>query len=266
MRVHRLGDGDPEVAVVGAIHGDEPCGVEAIERVLADPPAVSRPVALVVANEAALDAGTRYLEADLNRAFPGDPEGSTYESRLAAELVAAIEGCTTLALHSTQSYGEPFAIIEEAIGVPSELASMLSVDALVETGPFDEGRLFEAISPLVEVECGFQGSRAAADNATRLVREFLAATGALRGIARPERRSHPVFRLHDVVPKDAAASYEVFVDNFERVEAGQAFAVADDQEYVADEPFYPVLLSANGYEDVFGYAAIKRNGSLRSPF
>ena len=257
MRIEQLGDGTPEVAVVAGIHGDEPCGVRAVERLLEDPPAVSRPVMLVIANEEALAQGTRYVEEDLNRAFPGDPDGETHEQRLATELTDAIAGCTTLALHSTQSYEEPFAIVRDAAGVPGELASYLSVDAVVEVGPFDDGRLFESVTDLVEIECGYQGSEQAAENASRIVREFLAATDALAAEPRPERRDHPVFRLDDVVPKGAADRYEVFVANFERVEAGDTFAVADDQEYVADEPFYPVLLSANGYEDVFGYAAIR---------
>jgi len=32
MDVHDLGEGEPEVAVVGAIHGDEPCGARAVRR------------------------------------------------------------------------------------------------------------------------------------------------------------------------------------------------------------------------------------------
>jgi predicted deacylase len=257
MRIERLGDGRPEVAVVAAIHGDEPCGVEAIERILAEDPAVARPVALIVANEEALSAGSRYLEEDLNRAFPGDPEGPTHESRLAAELTDVLAGCTTLALHSTQSYDGPFAIVQDGTGESADLARQLPVDAIVETGAFDEGRLFESVSPLVEVECGFQGSAAAADNATDIVRQFLAATGALADTPAPESRDVPLFRLSDVVPKAAAESYEVFAENFQRVEAGDTFAVADGEEYVAEESFYPVLLSAYGYEDVFGYAAVK---------
>jgi succinylglutamate desuccinylase len=75
MRIEQFGEGDPEVAVVGGIHGDEPCGVRAIERLLENPPSVRRPVALVVANERALAAGTRRVDEDLNRAFPGDPDG-----------------------------------------------------------------------------------------------------------------------------------------------------------------------------------------------
>lgn len=49
--------------------------------------------------------------------------------------------------------------------------------------------------------------------------------------------------------------------SIERVEAGEVFAVAGEERAVADEAFYPVLLSAYGYEDVFGYAA-DRVGTL----
>ncbi|MFW5919893.1 MAG: hypothetical protein ACOCSF_06860 [Halanaeroarchaeum sp.] len=37
--------------------------------------------------------------------------------------------------------------------------------------------------------------------------------------------------------------------------AGEAFAAADGVETVADDPFYPVLLSPEGYADVYGYRA-----------
>ena len=78
MDVYELGEGEPEVAVVGAIHGDEPCGARAIRRLLDADPEFERPVRLIVANEAALDAGVRYLDADLNRGCPGDPESDAH--------------------------------------------------------------------------------------------------------------------------------------------------------------------------------------------
>uniref|UniRef100_UPI000ABCAF2C succinylglutamate desuccinylase/aspartoacylase domain-containing protein n=1 Tax=Haloferax profundi TaxID=1544718 RepID=UPI000ABCAF2C len=86
MRIYELGDGTPEVSVVGSIHGDEPCGARAIERFVAEDPDVERPVKLIVANEEALDADVRYLDEDLNRAFPGDPHAENHERRLAYDL------------------------------------------------------------------------------------------------------------------------------------------------------------------------------------
>jgi len=254
VRVERIGDGEsePELAVVGGIHGDEPCGAHAVERLIDDSPPVERPVKLIVANERALDRGVRYVEEDLNRAFPGAADADTHESRLAHALLAELEGCTTFSIHSTQSHDSPFAVIDGQGALAESICPYLSVDAVVDAGEFTEGRLVE-YATVVEVEAGPQGSPAAARNAVSLVREFLGAVGALPAGRRSERL--PVYRLRRLIPKRPAESYAVLVSNFERVDAGQAYATVDGEELVADEPFYPVLMSAYGYENDLGYAA-----------
>ena len=254
MRVEQLGSGTPELAIVGGIHGDEPCGVHAIERLLESPPPVKRPVKLVVANERALEAGVRYVDEDLNRTFPGDPSADTHEGRLAHRLVTELEGCLTFSMHSTRSYAEPFAIVNGLLEDAVSICRQLPVDAIVDTGRFDRGRLFTAVDT-VEVECGLQESASAAANAVTLARKFLIATGAVPKT--PARRVAPAFRLVDCIPKTEGTTYEVFVENFERVDAGEPFAAVDGRPHYADEPFYPVLLSADGYESVFGYTARK---------
>jgi predicted deacylase len=260
MRTYTLGDGPPEVAVVGAVHGDEPCGERAVERLVAADPSVERPVKLIVANEAALDAGVRYLDADLNRIF-GDEEGDGHEHRLASALADEIRGLTTLSLHSTHSYPEPVAAVNGLEGVAAHVAPRLPVDAVLDIENDLEGRLFELeATPLVEVECGLQGSDTAADNAERVVRAFLGATGALPPM--PEGRSRPVFLMGEPVGKPPAERYEVHAENFRRVERGETFARADDRRFVADEPFYPLLFSAEGYEDIWGYVG-DRAGELQ---
>ncbi|TKX75990.1 succinylglutamate desuccinylase [Halorubrum sp. GN11_10-6_MGM] len=266
MEVHDLGDGEPEVAVVGAIHGDEPCGARAVERLLDADLDPKRPVRLIVANEEALEAGERYLDADLNRVFPGNPDAEAHEVRLAAELFDALAGCTTLAIHSTQSYAEPFAVIDSMDEVTRAVAPHLPVGAVIQTDAFTEGRLIEHPHTL-EVEAGLQGSEAAADNAYWLSRAFLAATGAISAPGADDvvdaggREDVSVFRLRDRIPKPEAEAYEVFARNFERVESGERFAAADGEPLLAEEPFYPVLLSPNGYRDQFGYVA-DRVGTL----
>ncbi len=255
MRIERLGDGEPEVAVVAAIHGDEPCGVRAVESIVSNEPAVERPVAFVIANEEALERNVRYVQEDLNRVFPGDPDGDTHEMRLAARLTEELQDCQTLSLHSTQSYEHMFAIVRGLGEFEREVCSTLSVKAVVDGTRFDQGRLFSAVPETIEIECGFQGSQRAAANATQVTREFLSATGVLPG-PEPERQGDlPVFQLEREIPKDDGEEYEVYATNFEAVAAGEPFAAADDKQLTAPEGFYPVLLSAEGYEDQFGYAA-----------
>ncbi|WP_248517319.1 succinylglutamate desuccinylase/aspartoacylase domain-containing protein [Salinarchaeum laminariae] len=261
MRVETIGNGEPEIAVVGGIHGDEPSGQRAVEGLIDDPPEVERPVKLIVANEAALEADERYLDEDLNRAFPGSHDADTHEGRLAARLTEELEDTLAFSLHSTQSYPKPFAITTEVDDLAREIVPALPVDALVTSGEFTDGRLLD-VANVVEVEAGHQGSERAAENAALLVDAFLKTTGVLPG--ETERRTHlPVYRLSRSVPKAAATDYDLLAANFERVGTGEAFAAADDEEIVADEPFYPVLMSAEGYEGIYGYAA-ERVGSIES--
>lgn len=269
MRIYELGEGTPEVAVVGAIHGDEPCGRAAIERLVAESPSVARPVKLVVANEEALDAGVRYLDEDLNRAFPGDANADSHEARLAADLSRELRGCTTLSLHSTQSFAEPFALVDRVDSVARTVCPQLPVDVVVETDRFTDGRLIEH-AHTIEVECGLQGTDEAAENAYELVRAFLAATGVLPAddaapeATRAATNGNPdvtVFRLLEPIPKRVEGDHEVFAANFEPVEAGDRFAATDGDPLVAEHGFYPVLLSPYGYENIFGYIA-ERVGTI----
>jgi succinylglutamate desuccinylase len=261
VRVEQLGSGDPAVAIVGGIHGDEPCGERSVEALVADPPAVREPVLLVVANELAIERGVRYVDDDLNRVFSGDPDADSHEKRLAARLADTLAGCRTLALHSTQSYGGPFALVHGVGDFEREVCPRLTIDAVVDTSGAEGGRIFDAVPETIELECGNQRSAVAAENAIRASREFLAATGVAADSNGPDAESVPLYRLGGPIPKAAAERYEVFARNFEEVAAGDVFAAADDADVVAEGSFYPVLMSAEGYEDVFGYRA-ERTGTL----
>jgi len=120
-----------------------------------------------------------------------------------------------------------------------------------------------SVSRLVEFECGYQGSPQAAENALALTREFLAAVGALPAGNRKRRSDLPIYRLRRKVPKETADTYEMYASNFQYVPADSSFAAVDGEEITAEEGFYPVLMSASGYGDIFGYAA-ERLGTVES--
>lgn len=256
MQVEQLGNGEPELAVVGGIHGDEPCGAHAVKTLLAANPAVERPVKCIIANERALDRGVRYTETDMNRAFPGDPAGERYEQRLAAEFLSEIRDCTVFSMHSTQSHDRPFAIVDKTGPLAASVCPYLSVESMVETAGFVDNTLV-GYADVIEIECGLQGSTQAKLNAVQLVWEFLRATGALAGRRPPSMEPLPVFQLRHRITKPTAESYDVHVSNFERVDPGTPFAAVDEEDLVAEEPFYPVLMSPYGYETQFGFAATR---------
>jgi predicted deacylase len=224
MRVEQLGDGTPEIAIVAAIHGDEPGGVHAVETLLDESPPVERPVKVIIANERALNQDVRFIDADLNRVFPGESDAEAFERRLAADLLDELRGCRTLALHATRSTATPFGIVTEIGPFAESICPYLSIEAVVEAGPCVETALGAHVAAL-EVECGLQGTEQATQTAVRLASEFLQATGAIPGLDAPER-TLPVYRLREHIPKRNATAYEVLVQNFERVDKDTPYATS----------------------------------------
>lgn len=254
--------GDPELAVVAAIHGDEPCGARAIEALLEEEPNVKRPVKFIIANERALERGVRYTETDMNREFPGNRDAEVDERRLAYELLMELAGCTTLSLHSMRSEERPFTIVNTVGPIATAICPYLSVEAVVETAGLLGPSLVD-YTPVVEVECGIQGTEQATVNAKRIIREFLAATGVLLDNDVLDRSSVPVYRLREQLLKreSESTSCAFHVENFEPVLDGKPYATIDGRVLTADKLFYPVLMSGDEFTKQSGYAA-ELTGSL----
>ncbi len=254
MRVETVGDGVPELAVVACLHGNELCGKTAIERVLDENPVLEQPVRFALANEEAIAANRRFIDEDLNRAFPGDSDGTTHESRLAARLLPKLRDCGVLDLHSTRSHPETFGLVSRSNDRTNRLARATGVTRVVDIS-YVAGGLIDHVDG-VAVECGIRGTERADRNAERVLRNFLGATGALDALSEesiPER-----YRVFGVVE---GRGYEFVGENFVRVESGELFARKEGEELRADQPFYPVLMSTDGYEDIIGFQA-ERVGKL----
>jgi predicted deacylase len=260
MQVHTVGSGTPEVAVVGAVHGDEPCGARAIERFLAADHDVDRPVKLIVANERALERGVRYVDTDLNRILPGDPDSDLYEERLAHDLIGEVQNCTALGIHSTVSYDSAFANVAYLDDREREIAAHLPVEAVVDFTAVADGRSVE-LPGFVDIEAGYQGSGAAVDNAYDCILAFLRTTGVLAGD--PPSPDPGFYEVFDPIHKDPGREYRFLGHNFERVAQGETFATVDGDPLVAEAEFWPVLMSGDGHDTLLGYRSAHR-GPLSS--
>ena len=251
MQVFTRGEGEPEITVVGSVHGDEPAGKNAILNFLEKDLKYNRPVKFIIANEEALEEEVRFLDTDLNRSFPGDPESENHEERLASELMKEIENTKVLDLHTTRSYPEPFATFTH---LNDETISILKASG-VNYGvhfPEESGTLHEQTTGIV-VETGLQGTDQARENAEKVIESFLASMDAI-DVDRPEKsNSLEIFRYFETVEGD----WEFLAENFELVEKGEIYARKEEKELEASEDFYPVLMSTDGYEGMLGFKAKK---------
>lgn len=111
----------PRLIVLGGVHGNETCGTEGIERVLAELDSGAlclkrgHLTLVPVANPLARQRMQREGERNLNRQFQPTPSGQTppdYEARITNVLCPLLAAHDVLLdLHSFQSAGEAFAMI-----------------------------------------------------------------------------------------------------------------------------------------------------------
>lgn len=132
----RGGRPGPTLLCVGALHGNEPAGVEALERVLEGlrgrEAALSGDFVALLGNRAAYASGRRFVDRDLNRAWTSErlarlrAEGHLNgfaEDREQVELLEAIEGVVAsssgpvyaLDLHTTSGFGGPFSTFGDTL-------------------------------------------------------------------------------------------------------------------------------------------------------
>lgn len=250
MQVHRRGDGDPVITIIGSIHGDEPAGKNAIERVLEQDLTYKRPVQFIIANEKALEANKRYCDVDLNRNFPGDPDSDDHERRLAPKILDAVGDTTVLDLHTTHSYPEPFGIIKDLTEDGLERVKAAGVENVIHF-PEEAGALNDFANGVV-VETGHQQTKAAEDNAVDVIKRFLGYYDVIDHPVEPVEQ-----RFYQYTETVDGSGWTFVGENFERVPAGTVFARKGDETKVAEDDFYPILMSTDGYENQIGFKARK---------
>ncbi|WP_435074362.1 succinylglutamate desuccinylase [Halorubrum sp. HHNYT27] len=255
ITIERGSPGSARVAIVGGIHGDEPAGERIVRRLAADLDGEgtgSGGVRLIVANERALAAGTRYTDADLNRVFPGDPDSTEYERTLAPRLAAELEGMdAVLALHSSHSAPPPFAIYSDPTESVRRSVTGMPVEYVVDSGNLRSTTLDSVVPHTVSLEVGRQGSEEAIEFGYEACLAFLRAHGALDDEP-PTFTETTVVAGDEEVPKGGGEPH-VYFANFEEIPRGAVFAEDDVYTHrVEEDGVVPILASEHGYEEIFG--------------
>ena len=258
MKILERGSAGPAtVAIVGGIHGDEPAGERIVDRLADELPAPGEgggggTIRLIVANEPALEAGTRYTDTDLNRAFPGDADSDAYERALAVRLTDALEGAdAVLAIHTSHSAPPPFAIYSHLTDSVRRTVTGMPVEYVLDSSGLRGTTLDSVVDDAVSLEAGRQGSADAVEFGHEAALAFLRAHGALADEP-PTFTETTVVEGGEEVPKGGGEP-TVNYRNFEEIPAGEVFASDDVYTHRVEEPgIVPVLASERGYDDIFG--------------
>lgn len=184
----------------------------------------------------------RCIDEDLNRCFPGDPDGC-YEERLAFRILEEIEGLKVLDLHSTRSHPEPFGFFIDS-GI--ETIEKCGVDKAVNLSYLPETMMnyMEGIS----IECGHVGTEKAAENAYQVVLNFLASQDVIP--REPETVDAEVF---EIFGSAEGSDFRFTAENFSKVEEGEVYARNGSKVRKAEQDFVPLVMSTDGYDDMIGF-------------
>lgn len=167
----------PLVLCVGGIHGNEPAGIHALQRVFEilqqTQPKMRGTLVGLSGNIRALEVGTRFIDRDLNRAWNpsrmenleslNDGCAETLEQR---ELLSAIREIVRgrngpfyfLDLHTSSAEGEPFACIGDTIR-NRKFARSFPVPVILGLEEQLEGALLEHLNNAGMITMGFEGGQ-----------------------------------------------------------------------------------------------------------
>lgn len=195
----------PTLIFVGGMHGNEPAGVEACEKLLAAEPRLSRgDVWAFAGNTRALEAGYRFIDRDFNRSWTPalveralsgkDGAAEAFEVReLAEEIELAMKAArgpvVFVDLHTTSAAGIPFALIGDTLP-HRDFAAHLPLPVILGLEEQIDGCLTEWMTAkgavTLVVEGGQHESAEAFANLEAVTWACLAAAGVIDGAAEPK--------------------------------------------------------------------------------
>lgn len=252
MEVIEIGKSAPDLFVVGSLHGDEPCGKNAIMNIVENekyPEGLN--IKFIIANEKALSQDVRGVDADLNRCFPGVENSDVHEEALAYKINKEIQSDKPiLSIHSSVSTRKSFGIIKNITPITRDIINSLDTDYIVMNDSFHDGSMITQYgNSCLEIECGNPKEERTERIAEKEIKNFLEKFNNSK-----EKNGYDLYKLYEKVQ---GSDYRFLGENFSQIDEGEVFAIKGDDKKTAEEDFFPVFMSKDGYKNIVGYKAEK---------
>ncbi len=243
------------IVLVG-VHGDEKCGVEALEKIIPNLEIERGVVLFGYGNPRAIEASKRYLDTNLNRMFNADEkltkkEKKSYEYQRAQFLKTYLNKAEALLdIHASRtSTSKPFVICEtNAKGIIEYLPIERIASGFDQTEPGGTDYYMNSIGKIgICIECGFFGNPQSEQIAEKSILAFLKARGHIANDLMPQKQSY--IRMYDLYKtKTNKFILAKSFDDFEEISKGQVIGVDGTQEIRAEKT--AVILFARNREKI----------------
>ncbi len=255
----------PSVLLLGAVHGDEVCGTQALQRLLHEAPrlACGQVTIVPICNPEAHRQGRRFVDKNLNRVIGPHAHPVAYEEHVAGELIPLLESHDVLLdIHSFSAEGRPFLFLDydtpanrrfaEALDVPEWVVGWPALYAA--TPELNEGDTIsyaqKTASAELLIECGQHQSPEAPALAYRTIRRALHHFGLLSDPDFTPPRSPSPYRMTQIVQRTATQGQMARAwQHLDPVRAGDSVIIYDDGT-VLKAPFDGVIMLPNAQASV----------------
>ena len=219
-----------QVLFLGAIHGNEPCGSQAIFKVVEKFashsifPLQGSVSFIPICNPLAFERNIRQIDENLNRIIRPYTSPQTYEQHLAVELVEHISSADIIIdLHSTSApAAEPFIFSD----YPDKLADQIADNNT--THDFSTGNCAHTYGKTcLTVECGYNLDPLSIQTAYHVIMNTLLSLGILEGYpSLPVKQYNIIMDKLYIKTQSGRLSQEFH--NLDKIKQGQTIAVYDD--------------------------------------
>jgi len=262
----------PTLIFVAGMHGNEPTGIYALRRVLADLETSKNEfrgnIYAINGNLAALDKGIRYIKHDLNRLWTSDaietlenPEAAAYSYEMLEQsdiyfslkkILAKEEGpFYFFDLHTTSSKTIPFITLNDSL-LNRKYTSQYPVPLILGIEEFLNGALLSYINELGYIAFGFEGGQhddpKSIDNHIAFIKLSLVYSGCMEksGIDFQKYYQHlchttcdskqfyEISKRYEIKPFEDFSMVDGFT-NFQRIKKGDRLATSNGNPLFAEE-------------------------------
>jgi succinylglutamate desuccinylase len=254
-----------KILIVGSTHGHEKIGLHVIGE-LRKLNLDSNQAEFVVGNPKASELGVPFTEGDLNRVFPGRPDGN-YEERRAFKLSEKILlADLVIDIHSTKTTdlsNNSMVIVTKYDEPTKELLSLISPPRILVMRYRSDNALISQAKVGIAFEYGLDDSESVLNATVHDIATILMSYGLINQnpYTKPRASStSSVYDVYDAFKKNFEGDYVLSenIENFKLVHKGELVCTTkSDNEILADEDFYPILFGNNRYKDILGFKAQK---------
>ncbi len=246
----------PLVYVNACTHGNERMGARVLEA-LEGVPIRRGALILNIAHKEAFLSGKRFIDQDLNRVFPGKPDGST-EERLAYELFPLVQAADiVLDIHSTESGLHESLIVTKIDDSTRSVIDFVGPKRVLVMSISDKHSLISSAKIGIAFVYGRDQSETTYRETHRGIMRILIGLGMTEGRLRRKKHVGEYYQISRALEKPEGFSVGKDIENFKLVRKGQMVAGNGSQRLRALQDFYLVLFGKNTYTDIFGFMVVQ---------